>query len=377
MAALERSAHPQIARLRETLAVGGFQLGRLDASEASDLAGMSGEDFASMVLSATRRPASADRPLLSVVVPVLNEQESIPVLYQRLSAVLATLGSHEILFVDDGSVDRSAAIVLGLRAGDPSVKLLRLSRNFGHQAALSAGLEHARGRAVVFMDADLQDPPELLPELVDKWRAGNEVVYAVRRRRKEGVTKRSAYFVFYRLFRRLAEMDIPLDAGDYGLIDERVADVIRALPERHRFLRGLRGWAGFRQVGVPYERPERQAGEVKFTVRRLVRLALDGLLAFSSVPLRLASYLGFFTAAAGVVYIVFAVVARLVVGHVPAGWTSIIAIVLTVGGAQLMLTGLVGEYLARVYDETKGRPLYVVDEAHGLRSPSAPLRPDG
>jgi len=306
------------------------------------------------------------QPLLSVVVAVLNEQESLAALHRQLGEVLAAIGPHEVIFVDDGSTDRSAETILELRAGDASVKLLRLSRNFGHQAALSAGLDRARGQAVVFMDADLQDPPQLLPALVERWRAGYQVVYAVRRRRQGGVVKRTCYFLFYRLYHRLAEMEIPLDAGDYCLIDRRVADVIRSLPEHHRFLRGLRSWAGFRQVGVPFDRPARHAGRAKYTTRRLVRLAVDGLLAFSSVPLRLASYVGFFTAAAGVAYTLFAVFARLFVGHLPAGWASTVAIVLTVGGAQLMLTGLLGEYLARVYDETKGRPLYVVDEAYGL-----------
>jgi len=341
VAELERRGHPELARVRTSLAVGGYRLGHLDLSEASELAGVSSQGFERLMAEpdgATGADAGAgERPLLSIVVPVLDEQDNLGALHAQLAEVLATVGTHEIIFVDDGSTDRSARLVLELRTNDPSVKLVRLSRNFGHQAALSAGLDHARGRAVIFMDADLQDPPQLIAALVAQWEAGHEVVYAIRQRRKEGAFKRSAYFVFYRLFHRLAEMEIPLDAGDYCLIDQRVADVIRALPEHHRFLRGLRSWAGFRQVGVTYDRPARHSGEPKYNLRRLVKLAVDGLLAFSSVPLRLASYLGFFT-----------------------------AVVLTVGGAQLMLTGLLGEYLARVYDETKGRPLYVVDETHGL-----------
>ncbi len=372
VAELERSGHPELASLRASLAVGGYLTGRLDLGRASRLSGMGDDHFERLVSpehgAAQSGSPDGERPLLSVVVPVLDEQENLVPLYEELSEVLGRIGSYEVLFVDDGSRDASPEIVLGLRRRDPSVKLLRLSRNFGRQAALSAGLDHAQGQAVVFMDADLQDPPALVADLVERWRAGNEVVYVAWTRRHESRLKRGGYFVFYRLFRRLAQMEIPLDAGDYCLIDRRVADVVRALPENHRFLRGLRSWAGFRQVGITCERPARMAGRPKYTLRRLVQLALDGLLAFSSAPLRLASYLGFFTAAAGVVYVLYAVFARLFVGHVPAGWTSIIAIVLTVGGAQLLLTGLLGEYLARVYDETKSRPVYVLAEAHGVQA---------
>jgi dolichol-phosphate mannosyltransferase len=375
VADLARSEDPELAPLRTSVAVGGYVLGRLSLEDASRVAGMAADRFERLVATRgdeAREPAAAaaneeGAPLLSVVVPVFDEEENLPALWRELSAALAELGTHEVLFVDDGSRDRSAEIILELRDRDPSVKLLRFSRNFGHQAALSAGLDHARGDAVVFMDADLQDPPQLLGELVRQWRAGHEVVYAVRRRRKEGGLKRLSYFAFYRLLQRLAEMDVPLDSGDFCLVDRRVADAIRALPERNRFLRGLRSWVGFRQVGVPYERPARFAGEVKYTLRRLAKLALDGLVAFSSVPLRLASYLGFVTAALGVAYTLFAVVHRFFTGAVPAGWTSIIAIILTMGGIQLIMTGVLGAYLARVYDETKGRPLYVVQAAHGFR----------
>ena len=366
------NAQAELGPLRASLALGSYLLGRLTLTEASEVAGMSDEDFKRLVgtaIDASAVPAADGangHPLLSVVIPVYNEAENIVPLYERLSSTLGQLGGSEIIFVDDGSGDSSAEIVLDLRKRDSSVKLIRLSRNFGHQAALSAGLDHARGQAVVFMDADLQDPPELITELVREWRAGHEVVYAVRRKRKEALVKRLGYFVFYRLLQPLAETQIPLDAGDYCLIDGKVAEAMRALPERNRFLRGLRSWVGFKQIGVPYDRPARLSGEAKYTMRRLVKLALDGLLAFSSTPLRLASYLGFVTAAAGVVYTLVAVFAKLLTGNVPAGWTSIVALLLTVGGIQLIMTGVVGEYLARVYTETKGRPLYVIREAHGL-----------
>lgn len=356
-----------------SLAVGEYVLGRLSLAEAGELARLSPNQLAQLVadrsteLAGVVRDHGDDDPFLSVVVPVLNEEENLPELYQALLEVLGPLGTYEILFIDDGSDDASSEIVLSLAGDDPSVKLVRLSRNFGHQAALSAGLDHARGRGVVFMDADLQDPPRLLVKLVERWQAGGEVVYAYRTKRQAPPLKRAGYFLFYRLFQRLAEMDVALDSGAFCLIDRQVADAVRALPERNRFLPGLRSWVGFRHVGVPYERPERLAGEAKYTTRKLVRLALDGLLSFSSFPLRLASYLGFFTSALGVLYTLFAVFARLFVGELPAGWTSTIAILLTVSGVQLIMTGVLGEYLARTYEEAKGRPLYVVREVHGAR----------
>lgn len=300
-------------------------------------------------------------PQLSVVIPVFNEEENLDELHGRLLTVLGSLAlDFEIVYVDDGSKDRSVAMIEEFRARDPRVRLLRLSRNFGHQAALNAGLDHAGGDAVVLMDADLQDPPELLETFVARWRDGAEVVYGVRRHREGSLFKRAAYRIFYRLYRAMADMDVPLDAGDFCLLDRQVADAIRDLPERQRFLRGLRSWVGFEQVGVDYDRPDRFAGEPKYRLSGLVRLAVDGLLSFSVTPLRLSSLLGFGVAIAGVLYVMFAVVARIFSGSVPAGWTSIVAIVLILGGVQLIMVGIVGEYLARVYSESKERPSYVV-----------------
>ncbi len=370
VAELARGGAPELTRLRVSLAVGAYLQGGMSRSEAEELSGVGSAGFDRLI--ARQDPVDQDRPFLSVVLPVCNEEANLTILYDRLAAVLEGLGDHEVIFVDDGSTDRSVAAIMALRERDSSVKLLRLSRNFGHQAALSAGIDHARGEVVVLMDADLQDPPELLTELVARWRQGFEVVYAVRASRHEGRVKRTAYFVFYRLFRWLSAIDVPLDAGDFCLMDRRVADTLRGLRERHRFLRGLRSWAGYRQVGIAYDRPARMAGKPSFSFPRLVRLALDGLLSFSSVPLRFASYLGFLTAAAGVVYVAVALFTKVFVGHVPAGWTSIIAIVLVVGGAQLLLTGVLGEYLARVYDETKDRPLYVVDRSYGIATGTEP-----
>lgn len=302
-------------------------------------------------------------PELSVVIPVYNEEENVGPLLERLTAVLDGLTDRwEVLFVDDGSRDRSVALIRAARDDEPRVKLIRLSRNFGHQAALNAGIDHATGEAVILMDADLQDPPEVLPDLVQAWRDGAEVAYGIRRRREGNVVKRAGYRVFYRLYRRLADIDVPLDSGDFCLMDRVVVDALVALPESQRFLRGLRSWVGFEQVGVPYDRPERHAGEPKYSFTGLIKLAVDGLLSFSAIPLRMASLLGLVTAFAGVVYIMFALASRLRTGDIPEGWTSTIAIVLVLGGVQLLMIGVLGEYLARVYAETKGRPSYIVRE---------------
>jgi glycosyltransferase involved in cell wall biosynthesis len=301
------------------------------------------------------------RPGISVVIPVFNEDENLDELQGRLTTVLDATGlTYEIVYVDDGSKDRSVAMIKAFHERDCRVRLIRLSRNFGHQAALNAGLDHARGDAVVLMDADLQDPPELLTTFVERWRAGAEVVYGVREHREGSLLKRCGYHVFYRVYRSLADIDVPLDAGDFCLLDRQVADAIRDLPERQRFLRGLRSWVGFEQEGVPFDRPERFAGEAKYTLSGLVKLALDGLLSFSVIPLRLSSMLGFGLALAGVVYVAFAVIARIMSGSIPAGWTSIVAIVLVLGGVQLIMIGIVGEYLARVYSESKERPAYII-----------------
>lgn len=360
--------------LRTKLAVREFVRGDLTLVEASRLAGMPDTEFVDVLahLESQDGPGDLDlafgtsdrtpSPRISVVVPVYDEQENLPVLYDRLAPVLAALGRYEIIFVDDGSRDLSVPTILELQGKDPGVKLIRFSRNFGHQAAISAGIDQARGDAVVIMDADLQDPPELLSELVKQWEAGFHVAYAVRQNRDENLFKKGTASVFYRLLRAVSNVDIPVDTGDFCLMDRKVADVLRQLPEKNRFVRGLRSWAGFRQVGVEYDRPARHAGDAKYTMRKMVKLALDGVMAFTSLPLRLASYLGFLTMAAGFVYLAVAVFARLTSGAFPGGWTSLVAIILLVGGAQLMMLGVLGAYVARIYEETKHRPMYIVDE---------------
>lgn len=346
-----------------SLAAGAVLRGRLGPEVAAQLSGYTVHQLRE--LTGGDRPTVDPSIAVSVVVPAFNEEENLDALWQRLGPVLDRVGSGEVVLVDDGSSDATWSEITRLAAGDARVRGLRLSRNFGHQAALSAGMAHARGRTVCFLDADLQDPPELLEALLDQWRDGNKVVYAIRRTRKEGLLKRVAYRSFYRLYRRLANIDVPLDSGDFALLDRTVVDQILALPEHNRFLRGLRSWVGYRQVGVEYDREARNAGQPKYTARQLFRLAFDGLLAFSSVPLRLASFLGIVVAMAGGLYIGAAVLARIFFGGVPDGWTSIIAVVLSIGGMQLIVVGVLGEYVARIYDESKARPNFLVAETTG------------
>jgi len=264
------------------------------------------------------------------------------------------------VFVDNGSVDNSADIIRELQTDDPSVILVTLSRNFGHQGGLTAGIDHTRGQAVVLIDADLQDPPEVIVDMVDQWRAGAEVVYAVRQKRKDNSLKRSAYFVFYRLLKRFSDIEIPLDAGDFCLMDRAVVDHLKALPEKSRFLRGLRAWLGFSQTPLYYERAARYAGDPKYRFRHLFRFAMDGVVSFSSLPLRAASYAGVLVCLVGVGYLLFALFAHFFSEGIPQGWTSTVALILLLGGTQLVVLGLLGEYIARVYDETKARPTYIV-----------------
>lgn len=313
-------------------------------------------------------PDPARAPVLSVVLPVYDEAANLRALTARLSPVLEKLtqGSWEVVFADDGSQDGSSDLLDKLHREDARVKVLHLSRNFGHQAALSAGLEASSGQAVVLMDADLQDPPEVIESFVERWRAGFDVVYAVRRTRKEGVLKRVAYSIFYRTMRRVANVDLPLDAGDFCLLDRAVVDELVALPERHRFLRGLRAWVGFRQTGVEYDRDARTAGASKYSLARLVQLAVSGYIGFSAFPLRASAWLGFAAALTGFALAIWAIATKLLGIDSPRGWASTVAIVLFLGGVQLLVLGVIGEYLGRVYDEVRARPAYIVRRRLGF-----------
>lgn len=314
------------------------------------------------------------RDLISVVLPCFNEQELIPALYERLSRAARTWDVDvEFLAIDDGSTDQTSGMLHAICIADPRWKLLRFSRNFGHQAAVSAGLQYCQGDAVVVMDSDLQDPPEELHRFLKQWREGYQVVYAIRTRRKESWWKRCAYFLFYRVLRLLSTIEIPLDSGDFSLMDRSVVNVLNQMPERARFVRGLRSWAGFRQTGIIYERDRRHSGSAKYTLRRLIRLALNGILSFSSAPLRVASYLGFLFCGLSILLIALLIVWRLldveIMGSRPgnsAGWTSLFSLILLLSGLQMLVIGAIGEYLARVFDQVQNRPLWIIGYAAGF-----------
>ena len=278
-------------------------------------------------------------------------------------------GPVEIIFVDDCSHDRSHELLLDIRRRDPRCKLIRLTRNFGHQVAITAGLDVALGEATIVMDADLQDPPELVLELIARWREGYEVVYADREEREgEGWLKRAMSAWFYRLMQRLASLEMPVDVGDFRLIDRRALDAFRSMRERRRYVRGVFSWVGFRQTGVPYRRPARFAGKPKYSFRTLLRLAIDGIVSFSDVPLRIALVWGFFFSVASFLVGVFAIATRLAGIFVVPGWASIVVVVSFLGGIQLTLMGMMGLYIGSIYEEVKARPLYVVRDTHGIGS---------
>lgn len=315
---------------------------------------------------AAAAPADVAAPQISVVIPAYNEQENIPLLYERLVAALEALGeSFEIVLVNDGSRDRTLPILHELAARDPRVVAVDLARNFGHQIAISAGMAQARGRAVIIMDADLQDPPEVLGQFVARWRDGYEVVYAIREKRKEGVLKRAAYSGFYRLLKRVAQIDIPLDAGDFCIMDRRVVDLLVRMPERNRFVRGIRSWVGFRQVGLAYERQARNAGRPKYTLTRLIYLALDGLISFSYLPLRLISIAGIAVSLLSILIAVFYVIQYFTVGLNPPGFATLVVAIFFFAGVQLITLGVIGEYIGRIFEEVKSRPLYVIRDVRG------------
>jgi dolichol-phosphate mannosyltransferase len=302
-------------------------------------------------------------PRVSVAVPLYNEEANLSELLRRVGAVLDTLpgGPHELVLVDDGSSDRTRVMMEAAARTDPRVVAVFLSRNFGHQAALSAALDHVGGDVVVLADGDLQDPPEEIPRFLQAHADGYDVVYAKRERRKEALWLRISYWAYYRLLARLAKPALPLDAGDFSLMSRRVVDEIRRTPERHRYLRGLRAWAGFRQLGLPVERAARYAGTPKYSLGRLVNLGLDGIFSFSIIPIRAAAFLGAGAMLLTVLFALYAVYAKFFLDRSPQGFTALIVVVTFVSGVLLFFLGIIGEYVGRIYEEVKARPMYVVD----------------
>jgi dolichol-phosphate mannosyltransferase len=306
--------------------------------------------------------------MISIVIAAFNEAKGLPLLHERLSACAATWGEdYEILLVDDGSRDDTLAIAEELAGRDTHWKVISLSRNFGHQPAVTAGLEHATGDLIAILDADLQDPPEELPRFFARCREGFDVVYGIRTQRKEGPIKRLCYWLYYRLLASLSSIDIPLDAGDFCVMSRRVLNALNALPERNRFLRGLRSWVGYRQTGLSYERGARAAGETKYTLRKLVNLGLDGIINFSSRPLRRIMYLGvllgILSLCAAVVVLIQYISDWTILGYNPRqqkGWTSLMLAVLFLSSIQLFCLGIIGEYIGRLFEEIKRRPVYLI-----------------
>lgn len=356
----------------------GHEISEAKVQQALDAAGLdcivtalSGASAEAIEVGSSTRGASGsaseDAVCLSIVIPVYNEADGLPELFRRLTATMQGLAEpYEIIFVDDGSTDGSLDILESIFAMDRiHVRIISLSRNFGHQQAISAGLDRARGRATIVMDADLQDPPEVIPAFVDKWHAGYQVVYAVREKRKEPIIKRASYRFFYLVLRSISRVDMPLDAGDFGLMDRCVVDVIRSLPERNRFVRGLRSWVGFRRIGVPYDRDARFAGKTKYTFRRLVGLALDGMISFSYFPLRLGTLLGFIVSALSIVIGAYYLIRALTTGIGLPGFATIVILVSFLGGVQLLTLGIIGEYLGHTLEEVKHRPAHIVRRTFG------------
>jgi len=308
------------------------------------------------------------QPLFSIVAPAFNEEETLPEFYRHVRQVMDGVGEPwELIVVNDGSSDRTMDILRQLHAEDPRVCVVSFARNFGHQIAVTAGLDHARGQAVVVIDADLQDPPEVIPELIARWREGYHVVYGVRAER-EGETwfKLFTARLFYRLIGALTDVDIPMEAGDFRLLDRQVVDELRAMRERHRFIRAMTSWVGYRQIGVPYRRQPRFAGETKYPFRKMFRLAINAITGFSDLPLKLATTCGFVLLAAGLLLGVVLLALRLA-GLAPlAGQGTVLTAVILLSGTQLIFLGIIGEYLARIYDEVRRRPLYTVQETLGL-----------
>ncbi|GAB6988831.1 glycosyltransferase family 2 protein [Paenibacillus pini] len=307
----------------------------------------------------------------SVIIPVYNEEEVITETYWRIKSVMEITGeSYELIFVNDGSRDQTVNLIRSVGASDPSIHIIDLSRNFGHQIAITAGMDYASGDAVIVIDADLQDPPELILDMIAKWKEGYDVVYAQRLERKgESFFKRKTASLFYRILKHMTDIDIPIDTGDFRLLDRKVCNELKRLPENNRYVRGLVSWVGFKQTAIQYVREGRFAGETKYPLKKMIKLSMDGITSFSTKPLKVAGIMGMIISIVGFVYLVFVLFERLFTDAALPGWSSLIAFQLFFGGCMLMFMGIIGEYLGRIYDEVKHRPLYIVNEVYSKEEP--------
>lgn len=316
-----------------------------------------------------------EKILCSVIVPMYNEEEVIPETYRRLTKVMEGLDeSYEIIFINDGSRDNTKAMLSELCKVDKRVKLIDFARNFGHQIAITAGMDYAAGDCMVIIDGDLQDPPELIPDMIKLWRSGFDVVYGKRKSRQgETFFKKFTAKAFYRFLGKLTDVDIPVDTGDFRLIDRKVCEALKQLPERNRYVRGLMSWVGFKQTAIEFERSERFAGETKYPLKKMLKLAMDGIMSFSYKPLRLASYIGTLLSLVSFAYLIFVLFQKLFFPEsAQSGWASIIAVSLFFNGIILLMLGIIGEYIGRIYDEAKGRPLYIISELKNMEDREGP-----
>ncbi|NOU92971.1 glycosyltransferase [Paenibacillus sp. LMG 31456] len=306
------------------------------------------------------------KKLISIVIPCYNEEAVIIETYKRLTSVMACTEkryNYELIFANDGSKDMTLKLLKEISRNDSHVKIINFSRNFGHQIAVTAGIDSAKGDAVVLIDADLQDPPELILEFIEQWENGYEVVYAVRRKRiGETWFKKVTASYFYRYLHKITDINIPVDTGDFRLMSRKVVNVLKQIKERHRFIRGLVSWVGFKQIGIPYDRAERFAGETKYPLKKMIKFSIDAITSFSYFPLKIAGFLGVSSAILGVFGIIISLILKFTTDYVIQGWTSLMIVMLFLGGMQLFILGIIGEYLGRIYDETRNRPLYIVDD---------------
>ena len=301
---------------------------------------------------------------VSIIVPLYNEEKVFPVLIERLNKVVADVDYPvEVVLVNDGSSDATPQQMMALALDNPTYQCVFLSKNYGHQIALTAGLSLARGKeAIMVIDGDLQDPPELLPDFYDKIKEGFDVVYGVRKNRKEGIPKRISYYLFYRILKNIAGIDLPLDSGDFGMMSRRVVDIMNKMPEQSRYLRGMRAWVGFNQVGIPYERSKRVAGEPKYDFKMLSRLAYNGIFNFSDVPIKILTRLGFLSIGSSVCYFIYSIIVKYTTDTVPSGFTALLFVIILFGGVQLISIGILGEYVIRMFFQVKNRPIFIVKE---------------